>query len=209
MGKMPILNHAIAFVLCLTLLLFAGNAFSGQAASQPVTNKPISGKTTNSTTPLPSTVTTPAMEYQQVDPPPIKKTDIPEYDLAGKFSDIRVQKKSCAGCWTHIFFRVSLKNQGTHRISASTHIPISIRLINRTTDTIIRDYRVNIINTNSALTSEHWVVMEDEQEICFYLGKSPAPETISEVKLIVDIDPDNAYKEAQRHRGNNRCVASW
>ena len=30
-----------------------------------------------------------------------------------------------------------------------------------------------------------------------------------EVKLIVDIDPDNAYKEAQRHRGNNRCVATW
>ena len=44
--------------------------------------------------------------------------------------------------------------------------------------------------------------------VVFSLGQTTAP-SLNDVKLIVDIDPRNTFGEAQRHRGNNRCIATW
>jgi hypothetical protein len=210
---------AMALLITLFLLLQGAIGPSTLAAGQTATDKPISGKTTTvpagkvapgqrtTTTPLPSAA--PAREYQQVDKPPAKKLDIPEYDLAGKLSEVRFKKRTkLYHNMDRILFKVSLKNHGTRRIPAGKLIPIRTRLINTGTDTIIYNKTNRMSNDDFNLKSEYWVEMP-ETTVRLKLGDPPAPETLNDLKLIVDVDPDNTYHEAQRHRGNNRCVATW
>jgi hypothetical protein len=204
MRKKPILNLAITFSLCLTLLLFVGSgALSGQAASQPVTNKPISGKTPTNTTTLPTS--TPSPNYQQVDKPPAQKLDIPKCDLAGRVVNVRIDY----GLNDKIFFQVELKNNGTRKIAKRTNIPIKYRLVNTANNSLVQEREFLVSSDQQDLDPLYWVRMAPEVMVAFSFGRGTAPKKIGDLKLIVDIDPDNTFKEAQRHRGNNRCVASW
>ena len=88
-------------------------------------------------------------------------------------------------------------------------IPIKIRLINTATNTIVEERRVGNKIEEGSIGSQYWVITTPERTVWFRMGESPAPGTLNELKLIVDIDPDNTFKEARRHRGNNLCVVTW
>lgn len=221
MSNPPVIKQYLSVVALAGLFFLLNVAIvpSALAASQSVTDKPISGKTTTvpagkvlpgkttTTVPLPSAA--PAREYQQVDKPPVKKIDIPEYDLAGKLSEVLFENRSSfKRSKDKIHFKTSLKNHGTKYIPAGTSIEIRIRLINTATDTIIYDNRTAFSNEDFGLKSEYWVEMP-QKTVWFKMGESPAPETLNDLKLVVDVDPCKRFHEAQRHRGNNRCVASW
>ena len=207
-------------VVALAGLLFLLNGVivsSALAASQTVTDKPISGKTTTlpagkvlpgettKTVPLPSGA--PAKEYQQVDKPPVKKLDIPEYDLAAKLHDTKVVNRTITTVGKHtltiLSFNVALKNNGTKPIEPGKQIPIRIELVNREDNTLIEQEVISAKNDGTAIDQRHWVVLSPRMEYGLKVG------TIQYVKLIVDVDPDNTFHEANRHRGNNHCVASW
>jgi hypothetical protein len=208
-------------LVALTELLFLLNGIivpSALATSQTVTDKPISGKTTTvpagkvlmekttTTVPLPSA--TPAREYQQIDKSPVKKIDIPEYDLAANLYNTRVVNRSITTITgkhtlTILSFNVALKNNGTKPIERGKQIPIRIELVNREDNTLIEQEVISAQNDDTAIDHRHYVVMSPRMEYGLKVG------TIQYVKLIVNVDPDNTFKEAQRHRGNNRCVASW
>ena len=210
---------ALALLIALFLLLQSATGSSTLAASQTATGKSLSGKTTTvpagnvlpgattTTAPLPSTA--PARTYQQVEKPPVYHLDIPEYDLAGKLSDVRFKKRNQFNASKdQIHFKISLKNYGKTQVDRQT-IPIKIRLINTATNTILEERRVGNKIEEGSIGSQYWVITTPERAVWFRMGESPAPGTLNELKLIVDIDPDNTFHEAQRHRGNNRCVASW
>jgi hypothetical protein len=210
---------AMALLIALFLLLQGATGSSALAASQAATDEPISGKTTTtvpagkvvpgqttSTTPLPSKA--PVREYQQVDKPPAKKLDIPEYDLAAKLHDTKVVNRSITTITgkhtlTILSFNLALKNNGTKPIEPGKQIPIRIELVNREDNTLIQQEVISAKNDGTAIDQRHWVVLSPRMEYGLKVG------TIQYVKLMVDVDPDNTFQEANRHRGNNRCVASW
>jgi hypothetical protein len=206
-------------VVALAGLLFLLNGAivsTALAASQTVTDKPISGKTTTvpagkvlpgettKTVPLPSGA--PAREYQQVDKPPVKKLDIPEYDIAGRLADLHFERHNLL---TLIIFSIELKNNGKQRIRRESPIPVQSRLINTANNSLIEKFTVAVTSPSKDLDSQYWVRMTPQVKAQVAFGRGNAPENLNDLKLIVDIDPDNTFKEAQRHRGNNRCVASW
>ncbi len=208
----------IVLLIALFFLLQTATGSSALAASQTATDKPISGKTTTTVpagkvvpgqtttiAPLPSTA--PAREYQQVDKPPAKKIDIPEYDLAAKLHDTKVVNRTITTVGKHtltiLSFNVALKNNGTKPIEPGKQIPIRIELVNREDNTLIEQEVISAKNDDTAIDHRHYVVMSPRMEYGLKVG------TIQYVKLIVDVDPDNTFHEANRHRGNNRCVASW
>ena len=94
---------AMALLVVLFFLLKGATVSPALADSPTTTGKSLSGKTTTvpagevlpgttTTVSLPSTV--PARKYQQIEKPPVYKLDIPEYDLAGKLSDVRFEKRN-------------------------------------------------------------------------------------------------------------------
>lgn len=199
-------------VVALAGLLFLLNGVivsSALAASQTVTDKPISGKTTTvpagkvlpekttTTVPLPSTA--PAREYQQVDKPPIKRLDIPEYDLAVEFKILEI---SGGDRYKNIRFVVMLKNHGKKTITSDKLIPVKTMVINTETNVLIDERTQYLQSDKKDLRSEHWVYMLPVQLLTVYYE-------LKNIKLIVDVDPDNTYKEPRSHRGNNRYVVSW
>ncbi len=164
---------------------------------------PLPSNTT--TVPLPSNIptTVPTREYQQVDKPPATKLDIPDYDIAGQLNGVEVKRY---GDWTRIFYQLELMNKGTQTVGPKC-IQIRARLINVLTQTIITEW----FHTWSGpdLRNDYWSV-EKWKKYIDYSKKSPgAPSTINDVKLIVEVDPNNTFREDQRFRGNNRCVATW
>ena len=210
---------AVILLTGLFFLLQGATVSSALAASQTATSQPVPGKTTtvpagkvlpsNTTVTAPLPLTVPARNYQQVEKAPVYKLEIPEYDLAGKISGVLFEKRNNqSGSKDKIEFTISLKNHGTRRIPAGTPIDIRIRLINTATDTLIHDGRTRFSNKDFALKSEYWVEMP-EKGVWFKMGESPAPQTLNDLKLVVDIDPTHKFHEAQRYLGNNRCVATW
>lgn len=199
----------IVLLITLFFLLQTSTGSSALAASQAATDKPISGKATTTvpagkvapeqtttTAPLPSTA--PAREYQQVDKPPAKKVDIPEYDLAAKLKITKISGNRVK----KIRYAIMLKNHGRKTIQCNTNIKVKTRVINIQTNALIQEMTQFVKNGQKDLRSEHWVYMQPVLLVKVYSD-------LNDAKLIVDVDPDNTYHEAQRHRGNNRCVATW
>jgi len=198
-------------VVGLGLIFFTGTAFSAQVAGKTSTqNAPIQSST--QTAPLPSktkTVTLPSTtrEYQQVDKPPVKRLDIPNYDLAGDLRIARVYTSRASRNGKHriiIEYRVALMNKGKKRVYRT--VRYRVRLINVTNQTLIKE--VTCPWRGSDIKNDYWTV-EPPKSTSFRQDTGGAPHTINDVKMIVDVDPGNTFKEARRHRGNNRCVATW
>ncbi|HPJ95466.1 MAG TPA: hypothetical protein PKY89_16280 [Deltaproteobacteria bacterium] len=155
--------------------------------------------------PLPSKIQTtiPSREYQQVDKPPVKTLDIPDYDLAGQLRGVEVKRH---GDWTRIYYQLELMNKGTKTVGPRD-IPVRARVINVLTNTIITEWSQLWFGPN--LRNDYWSVEKWKRYIDYNKHSPGAPSTINDVKLIVDVDPNNNFGEDRRHRGNNRCVASW
>jgi len=200
-------------VVGLGLIFFTGTAFSAQVAGKTSTQTaPIQSNT--QTAPLPSktkTVTLPSTtrEYQQVNKPPVKTLDIPDYDLAGelRIEGVRYQKYSNKNKTSVIIdFRVALMNKGKKNVRSN--VPYRVRLINATNQTLCKEYMCDWNRNVSDIKHDYWTV-ERQRTTGFTLDLGGAPHTIKDLKMIVDIDPNNTFGEAQRFRGNNRCIATW
>jgi len=195
----------------LGLVFLTGTAFSAQVAGKTSTQKaPVQSST--QTAPLPSktkTVPLPSTtrEYQRVDKPPVKRLDVPDWDLAGELRNLKFHYWKKPPTYKKIFngftFRIALMNKG--KLNITRHIPVRVTVLNITNNTIIK--RDNHLIRNQNISNSHWQLTPEifaEFVLC-----SQTASKVNDVKLIVDIDPTNVFKEAQRHRGNNRCVATW
>ena len=195
------------------LVFVTGTAFSADVTGKTSTHS-VPTQSSTQTAPLPSktkTVTLPSTtrEYQQVDKPPVKRLDIPDWDLAGELRNMHIMKKTRrAGFKKYRYinglrFKVALMNKGKRK--GSKDVPIKVTVLNVTNNTLIKQEshlmrRLNIRNDYWELTPD--IIVQ------FRLSPTTAS-SMNDVKLIVDIDPRNTFGEAQRHRGNNRCVATW
>lgn len=208
--KSKITKLIMIAVVGLGLVLLTGTAFSAQVAGKTSTQTaPIQSGT--QTTPLPSnTQTVPlpstSREYQQVDKPPVKRLDIPDWDLAGELRNMRFIDHH--NVWGHrsflgLRFKVALMNKGKRK--GSKDVPIKVTVLNVTNNTLIKQESHLMRRQN--IRNDYWELTPDIS-IRFGLNSQTAS-TLNDVKLIVDIDPNNTFKEARRHRGNNRCEAHW
>ena len=204
-----LIQYVMIAIIGFGLTLVSVPAFSADVTGKTSTQT-LPTQTDTQTAPLPSnTQTTPlpstTREYQQVDKPPVKTLDIPDYDLAGELKILSVHEWM-GGKMIHIDYKVALMNKGKRNIT-SFSVPIRVRLINVLNQTEI--YTKSYYWDGPAIKQDYWTLQKTEGTAAFYKDKDGAPHTINDVKMIVDIDPDNKYKEDRSHRGNNRCVATW
>ena len=204
-------KFVIIAVVGLSLVFLTGTAFSAQVVGKTSTQTaPIQSNT--QTAPLPSntqTVPLPSTtrEYQQVNKPPVKTLDIPDYDLAGELRIDSAQTKKVGSLKkVYIYYRVALMNKGKKKVARD--VWYRVRMINTTNQTSFRDFKVKWLGDSSVISNDYWRI-EGSHNLWFYLDYDGTPHTINDVKMIVDIDPDNTFGEAQRFRGNNRCIATW
>jgi hypothetical protein len=201
----------IIAVVGLSLVFLTGTAFSAQVAGKTSTqNAPIQSST--QTAPLPSntkTVPLPSTtrEYQQVDKPPVKTLDIPDWDLAGELRNMRFHYVKVGPTYRKVFsgfkFKIALMNKG--KLQGSKDIPVKVTVLNMTNNTLIKEENHVIRGQN--IRNNMWELTPDI--LAKFVLCSKTASTVGDVKLIVDIDPQNTFKEARRHRGNNRCEAHW
>lgn len=209
--KSKITKLIMIAVVGLGLVLLTGTAFSAQVAGKTSTQTaPIQSST--QTTPLPSnTQTVPlpstSREYQQVDKPPVKKLDIPNWDLAGELRNMRFHYVKVGPTYRKVFsglkFKIALMNKG--KLQGVKDIPVKVTVLNISNNTLIKEENHVIRGQN--IRNDYWELTPDI--LVKFVLCSKTASTLGEVKLIVDIDPNNTFKEARRHRGNNRCEAHW
>jgi len=203
--RSDISKHVMIAVVGLSLLLQTSTALSAQVAGKTSTNKTIPGKTSTQTAPLPST--TPSMEYQRVDKPPVKKLDIPDWDLSCDLRNLRFHYVKVGPTYKKVFsgfkFKIALMNVG--KLNATRDIPVRVTVLNITNNTLIKQDNHLIRSQN--ISNAYWK-LTPEILIKFVLCSRTASR-LNDVKLIVDVDPNNTFGEAQRHRGNNRCIVTW
>jgi len=204
-------KYVIVAIVGLGLTLVSTPAFSAQVAGRTST-KTVPVQSSTQTAPLPSTtqavpLPSTTREYQQMDKPPVKRLDVPDWDLAGELRNLKFHYWKKPPTYKKIFngftFRIALMNKG--KLNITRHIPVRVTVLNITNNTIIK--RDNHLIRNQTISNSYWNLTPEifaEFVLC-----SKTASKVNDVKLIVDIDPTNVFKEAQRHRGNNRCVATW
>jgi hypothetical protein len=200
----------IAFV-GLSLLAVTAPTFSAQVTGKTSTQTAPEQSNTQ-TAPLPSNTQTVPLpsdtrEYQQVDKPPVQKIDIPNWDLAGELRNVRFHYVKLPPAYRKKFsgfkFKIALMNKG--KLQGAKDIPVKVTVLNMTNNTLIKEESHVIRGQN--IRNNMWELTPDILAK-FVLCSTTAP-TVGDVKLIVDIDPQNTFGEEQRHRGNNRCEAHW
>ena len=188
-------RYVMIAVVGLCLLLIAGAALCADITGKTYTTKPLPGQTSTQTAPLPTNTqttplptTTPTTEYQRIEKPPVRNVNF-------------CRDRSEDGRETHrLTFQLALMNRGKKQIIAD--IPVKIRGVNNLNNTLfkVQDH----VFQNMKLENNYWTV--NWIDFVFILGVNGAPVDIKNVKLIVEIDPNNTLHEEQRFRGNNRCV---
>lgn len=207
--KSDISRYVMIAVVGLCLLLLAGAALCADITGKTYTTKPLPGQTSTQTAPLPTNTQTtplptrtPTTEYQRIEKPPVRTLDLPDCDVAGEIRNVNFcRDRSEDGRETHrLTFQLALMNRGKKQIIAD--IPVKIRGVNNLNNTLfkVQDH----VFQNMKLENNYWTV--NWIDFVFILGVNGAPVDIKNVKLIVEIDPNNTLHEEQRFRGNNRCV---
>lgn len=208
-----LVKYVMIAIVGLGLVFLTGTAFSADVTGKTSTHS-VPTQSSTQTAPLPSktkTVTLPSTtrEYQQVDKPPVQKLDVPDWDLAGELRNLQIMKKTHRTAFrrTRYFnglkFQVALMNKGKRK--GSKDVPIKVTVVNITNNTLIKQESHLMRRQN--IRNDYWELTPDII-VQFRLSPTTAS-SINDVKLIVDVDPRNTFGEAQRHRGNNRCVATW
>ncbi len=207
-----IIQYVMIAIVGLGLVLVVAPAFAadvtGKTSTQTLPTQPNTQTaplpSNTQTVPLPSTT----REYQQVDKPPVKTLDIPDYDLAAELRIERVHTSKFSKDGkrtTTIEYRVALMNKGKKKVTRD--IPYRIRKINVTNQTLFNDHTYQWDGEVSRINHEFWTV-ERPRTTGFRTNSGGAPDSINDVKMIVDIDPNNTFGEDRNDRGNNRCVVT-
>jgi len=205
--KTDSLKYVMIAVIGLSLLV-TGTALSAQLTggtstqAAPSTGPEPSTEPESSTGPATSPSTTPSMEYESVDKPPVRTLDIPDVDIAG---DLRIVETRWRGQSMYIYYNLALMNKGKRNIEG--RVQYRIRLIYVPTRTLFKE--TNKYWHGPTIRTDYWVLPDRTGRIIFEKGAEGAPSELKDVKMIVDIDPDNTFGEAQRYRENNRCIATW
>ena len=166
---------------------------------QTSTTRTLPGQTTTQTVPLQTIA--PSMEYQHVDKPPVKTLDIPDYDIAGEIRNVNFMRDIAADGKesNRLSFQLALINHGKRKFTGD--IPLKLRGINDLNNTLFSEEYPVLINQD--IKNDYWIV--NWVTLHFTLGANGAPHDIKDVRLIVDIDPNNTLHEAQKYRRNNHC----
>ena len=207
-----LIQYVIIVIVGLGLALVSVPAFAADVTGKTSTQT-LPTQTNTQTAPLPSNTQTVPLpsntrEYQQVDKPPVKTLDIPDYDLAAEVRIERVHTSKFIKDGKRtitIDYRVALMNKGKKKVTRD--IPYRIRKINVTTQTLFNDHTYHWDGDVSRITHEFWTV-ERPRTTIFRTNSGGAPDSINDVKMIVDIDPNNTFGEDRNDRGNNRCVVT-
>jgi hypothetical protein len=204
-------KYVIVAIVGLGLVFLTGTAFSAQVSGKTSTQS-VPTQSSTQTAPLPSStqavpLPSTTREYQQMDKPPVKRLDVPDWDLAGELRNLRFHYVKVGPTYRKVFsgfkFRIALMNKG--KLNATRHIPVKVTVLNITNNTVIKQDNHLIRNQN--ISNSYWNLTPEI--LAKFVLCSKTASKVNDVKLIVDIDPTNVFKEAQRHRGNNRCVATW
>ena len=198
-NRSDISKHVMIVVVGLCLLLPASAALCADIPGKTSTTRTLSGQTTTQTVPL-QTIE-PSMEYQRVDKPPVKTLDIPNYDIAGEIRNVNFMRDIAADGTesNRLSFQLALINQGKRKFTGD--IPVKLRGINDLNNTLFREE--NPVLRNLDIKNDYWIV--NWVTLHFTIGVNGAPHDIKDVRLIVDIDPNNTLHEAQKYRRNNHC----
>lgn len=206
-----VLKHVLIAIVGLSLVAVSAPAFSADVTGKTSTQT-LPTQTNTQTSPLPSntrTVPLPSTtrKYQQVDKPPVKTLDIPDWDLVGQLRNLGFGYRKVGLKRKKVFnglhFDLALMNVG--KLYGARDVPVRITVKNITNNTLIAEKNEIIQNQNIrhdmwGLTPRLWIQ--------FSLGSQTASR-VNDLKLIVDIDPRNTFGEAQNDRRNNRCVVTW
>jgi len=199
----------VGLVLALTSVPVFSADVTGKTSTQT-----LPAQTNTQTAPLPSNTQTAPLpsttrEYQQVDKPPVQKLDIPDWDLAGELRNMTIVRKTVGGAFNRhkvlngFKFQLALMNKG--KLQGKKAVLVKVTAMNITNNTLIKEE--SHVLRGQEIRNDMWK-LSPYIEINFRFGSQTA-ESINDVKLIVVIDPDNTFGEAQSDRGNNRCVATW
>ena len=206
-----LIQYVMIAIIGFGLTLVSVPAFSADVTGKTSTQT-LPTQTDTQTAPLPSNTQTVPLpsntrEYQQMDKPPVKTLDIPDYDLA---AELRIESwhKSIPQNGKRtitIDYRVALMNKGKKKVTRD--IPYRIRKINATNQTLFEDHTYHWDGDVSRINHEFWTV-ERPRTTDVRTNSGGAPDSINDVKMIVDIDPNNTFGEDRNDRGNNRCVVT-
>ena len=191
-------------VVVTVLIIFLGTTVMAQTVVGGTTTTIDAGEVQRKTIDAGKVQTLSPGAVQQIDKPAVKRLDLPEYDLAGKLKDVRHKYKTrrISGniIYTGLSFKIAVINKGTKNITWP--VTVNIRAIKRSNQTLFKEERHNL--TNLDIRNDYWVETQSMHISFSY----PADER-QDIELILDIDPNNTCKEAQRFRGNNRDVVHW
>jgi len=141
---------------------------------------------------------------QQIDKPAVKRLDLPDCDIAGKLKDVRHtwRRKGLSGyiSYNGIGFKIALINKGTKKFIGD--IPIRVRAIKKSEQRLLKEENYMLRNLN--IQNDYWVQTQNMR-----ISFSYESDERQDIEVILDVDPNNTFKEAQRFRGNNRDVVHW
>lgn len=215
-----LIKYVMIAIIGFGLVLVSAPAFSADVTGKTSTQTaPIQSNTQTAplpsntqSVPLPSNIqtTVPTREYQQIDKPPVKTLDIPDWDLAGELRNVDRMFITRGGAFKKhkvfngLKFKLALMNKG--KLKGSKDIPYKVTVLNVTNNTVIKQENHSL--RRQTIRNDMWTLTDEWIYAVFTLGSTTAS-SLGDVKLIVDIDPQNTFGEEQRHRGNNRCEAHW
>ena len=196
------LKYVMILIVGLSIVLQTSIALSAQVNRKDT--KILPGQPATPATTIPIQSTTPSMKYQTIKKPSVKRLDIPDYDIAAELRIVNAESHGVGV--TRIHYQLKLMNKGKRNIG-TRRIQIRIRVINDLTQTLFQESHVVWGGPN--VRNDYWTVENRNSYIYVRHAYQGSPNTIDDVKVIMDIDPHNIFGEAQRHRGNNRCVVIW
>lgn len=186
------------------LLLFQVDIAVGQGIIERSTqNTPLS----STAEALPS-ATNAVIEYMDADQPQADGNDVPGWDIVGELREfdfvyasrgIARRRKVFNG----FKFQLAFMNKG--EMSGTKDIPVKITVLNSANDVLIAE-KDQVIKSQE-VRSGFW-----GQETAIYMNFALSEKTASDlndVKLTIEVDPDNTLGEDQDYRGNNIISVHW
>ncbi|MBN1546203.1 MAG: hypothetical protein JW902_06050 [Syntrophaceae bacterium] len=186
------------------LLLYQVDIAAGQGViERSMQNTPLSS--TAEGLPLPSNA---VIEYMGADQLQADGNDVPDWNIICQLSDFDfVYTTRGVARRRKVFngFKFQLAFMNAGKLSGAKDIPVKVTVLNAYDNILIKEKTQVIKNQN--LRSGSWG-QTTSIYINFALGSQMASD-LSDVKLIVEVDPDNTLGEDKGRRGNNIISVHW
>lgn len=197
------LYHVMTAVAGL-LLLWQVDIAAGQGViERSMQNTPLSS--TAESLPSPSDA---VIEYMGADQLQADGNDVPDWDIVCELRDfgfvytargIANRRKIFNG----FKFQLAFMNAG--KMSGTKDVPVKVTVLNTADNTLIKEENQVIKNQDVRSGS----IGQPTSIYINFVSGSKTPSDLRDIKLIVDVDPDNTLGEDNGHRGNDTISVHW